>query len=439
MGETQSSQTVSTKTQRIAELARNRPGIALTTLAHHIDVDWLREAYRRTSKSGAAGVDGVTAEQYEQNLEQNLEGLLQRMKSNTYRASPVRRVHIPKGKGQTRPLGIPTFEDRVLQRALVMLLEPIYEQEFLDCSYGFRPGRSTRGALTALRNTMMQMHGGWVLEVDIAKFYDSIDREKLREVVRQRVQDGVVVRLIGKWLNAGVMEDGCRMDPETGTPQGGVISPLLANVFLHEVIDTWFERDIKPVLRGRAALVRYADDMALVFKREQDAIEVQRLLGERLEKYGLTLHPEKTRIVAFQQPKDEENKPDGKTSGTFELLGFEHRWMRSRNGYWVIQLVTAPKRLQGAVARITQWCRQHRHDSVEAQWRVLTHKLRGHYGYYGVTGNSRAIGQFAFLVYRIWRGWLNRRSQRARVTWGAMRQLVQRYPLPSPVIQWSAR
>jgi group II intron reverse transcriptase/maturase len=442
MGETSGSQTVSTKLERIATLAKQAPEMAFTTLAHHMDVDWLREAYRRTRKNGAPGVDGVTAEQYAANLQSNLQDLLGRAKDGSYRAPPVRRVYIPKQDGSKRPLGLPTFEDKVLQRAVAMLLEPVYEQDFLDCSYGFRPGRSARDALKALRGTLMQMHGGWVLEVDLAKFYDSLDHEHLRRVLGRRVRDGVVTRLIGKWLNAGVLEDGGITRPEQGTPQGGVISPLLANVFLHDVIDTWFERDVKPRMRGRAVLVRYADDIAMVFSNEQDARRVLEVLPKRLEKFGLKLHPDKTRLVAFQRPgpgdHDDPNN-SGASPGSFEMLGFVHRWERSRSGYWVVMLRTAPKRLQAALQRIREWCRLKMHAPVREQWGELSQKLRGHYGYYGVEGNSRALSYFAFQVYAAWRWSLNRRSQRARVTWDRMKQLSSHYPLPPPRIQWSAR
>jgi group II intron reverse transcriptase/maturase len=243
MGETRSSPTVSTKLQRIAEAARQHPTRAFTTLAHHIDIDWLREAYRRTRKDGATGIDGQTAAEYAANLEPNLQSLLDRIKSGAYRAPPVRRVHIPKGDGrqnQTRPIGIPTFEDKVLQRAVTMLLEAIYEQDFLNCSYGFRPNRSAHQALEAVRDATMPVGGGWVLEVDIRKMFDRIDRKHLRQIVRRRVRDGVLLRILGKWLNAGVMEEGNLSYPEAGTPQGGVASPLLANIYLHEVIDEWF-------------------------------------------------------------------------------------------------------------------------------------------------------------------------------------------------------
>ena len=253
---------ISTKLERIAKLAKQMPGTALRSLAHHIDIEWLREAYRRTRKDGAVGVDGQTAAEYAERLEENLQSLLNRAKSgDQYRAPPVRRVHIPKGDGtKTRPIGIPTFEDKVLQRAVAMVLEAVYEQDFLDCSYGFRPGRGAHQALEAVWQHTMGMNGGWVLEADITKFFDEIDHTRLREVLSKRVCDGVLLRLIGKWLNAGVMEEGVIYHPESGTPQGGVISPLLANVFLHEVLDLWFEHEVKPRLKGRAALVRYADD-----------------------------------------------------------------------------------------------------------------------------------------------------------------------------------
>ena len=295
---------ISTRQEKLAELARIEPKRVLTTLAHHIDEVWLREAYRRTRKDGAVGVDGVTAAQYEADLEANLASLLERFKSGRYRAPAVRRVHIPKpGKAKkTRPIGIPTLEDKVLQRAVLMVLEPIYEQDFLDCSYGFRPGRSAHQALDALWRGLMAMGGGWIIDLDIQSFFDDVDWDHLRRFLDQRVRDGVIRRAIGKWLNAGVMESGEVSHPERGTPQGGVVSPLLSNLYLHEVLDVWFEHEVKPRLRGRAFEVRFADDAALVFEREEDARRVLAVLSKRFAKYGLRLHPEKTRLVDFRSP-----------------------------------------------------------------------------------------------------------------------------------------
>lgn len=429
---TPSLETVSPKLERIAKLAKQAPDMAFTTLAHHIDIDWLREAYRRTRKDGAAGVDGQTADEYVANLESNFQALLDRAKSGTYRAPPVRRVHIQKGDGsETRPIGIPTFEDKVLQRAVAMLLEAIYEQDFLDCSYGFRPGRSAHQALEILREELMAMAGGWVLEVDIRKFFDTLDHAHLGEFLRRRVRDGVVLRLIGKWLNAGVLESGSLSFPDAGSPQGGVISPILANIYLHEVLDVWFERDVKPMLRGRAHLIRYADDAIIVFSGEDDARRVMEVLPKRCGRYGLTLHPEKTRLVEFRRPaKRRPHDDDDGGPGTFDLLGFTHFWGQSRKGNWVVKRRTSSGRLSRALKRVAEWCRRNRHQDIKEQWQTLGRKIRGHYEYYGITGNSQALGRFLRGVVHIWRKWLDRRSQRARMFWHRMFALLVRYPLP---------
>lgn len=438
--------------------------MAFTSLAHHIDLDLLREAHRRTRKSGAAGVDGQTAQGYAANLESNLQLLLERAKSGTYRAPPVRRVHIPKGDGtQTRPIGIPTFEDKILQRAVAMVLGAVYEQDFLDCSYGFRPGRSAHDALEALQRELMWMHGGWVLEVDVRKFFDTVDHEHLWEILRLRVRDGVLLRLIGKWLNAGVLEDGELSYPEAGTPQGGVISPLMANIYLHEVLDKWFERDVKPRLRGHARLVRYADDFVIAFSYEDDARRVMEVLPKRFEKYGLTLHPEKTRLVMFRRPalkppvnggRARSTKDDARKSleaevtrsatkppaelrnggrerpGTFDLLGFTHYWGRSRRGIWVVQRKTASDRFTRSLGKLTKWCRRYRHQPMAEQHEELSRKLEGHYEYFGVWGNFRALTRFFWEAQTIWLKWLGRRSQKAALTSERARELVVRFPLP---------
>jgi RNA-directed DNA polymerase len=434
MEETKGSPTISTKLQRIAKMAREHPEWAFTTLAHHIDVEWLREAYRRTRKDGASGIDGQTAEQYAENLEQNLHSLLDRFKSGIYRAPPVRRVHIPKGDGkqkQTRPIGIPTFEDKVLQRAAAMVLEAVYEPDFLDCSYGFRPGRSAHQALEAIRDATMPVGGGWVLEVDIRKFFDSLSREHLRRILRQRVRDGVLLRVIGKWLKAGVLEEGSVVHPETGTPQGGVISPLLANIYLHEVVDRWFYRDVVPRLKGRARLVRYADDLVLTFSSEADALRVLKVLPERFGKYGLELHPDKTRLLDFRR-RDRGNptKP-----GTFDFLGFTHYWSHSRSGKWIVKQRTAKDRFSRALRRVRRWCRYNRHEPLVVQQKALAQKLRGHYGYFGITSNYPAIARFYWETRRIWHKWLSRRSHSGYVDWDRMLELLERFPLPLPRIR----
>lgn len=425
---------VSTKQERIAELAKQAPQMAFTSLAYLLDIDWLKEAYRRTRKDGAVGVDGVTADEYEQDLEGNLQRLLDRAKSGTYHAPPVRRVHIPKGGSttETRPLGIPTLEDKVLQRAVVMLLEPIYERDFLACSHGFRPGRSAHQALESFRDQLMSCRGGWVLEVDIRKFFDNLDHGHLRAFLRLRVRDGVVLRLIDKWLNAGVMEDGSVSYPEAGTPQGGVVSPLLSNVFLHYVLDLWFEQDVKPRMRHRAFLIRYADDFVIGFRDLRDAQRVMEVVPKRFGKYGLAVHPTKTKLVPFRPPssttRDRDESPEDRP-GTFDLLGFTHYWGRSLKGYWVVKLKTAADRFSRAMRSIDSWCRANRHISIREQQQKLNEKLRGHYAYYGVTGNSGALSRFLWEVERRWRKWLLRRNRNRAFNWTRFRRMLQRYPL----------
>jgi RNA-directed DNA polymerase len=436
MNETSGSTAISTKLERIATLARDAPEMAFTTLAHHVDLAWLREAYRLTRKDGATGVDRQTAAEYATNLEDNLRSLLERAKSGTYRAPPVRRVHIPKGCGpETRPLGIPTFEDKVLQRAVTMVLEAVYEQDFLPCSYGFRPGRSAHQALQALWDQTTRTAGGWVVELDIRKYFDSIDHGHLREVLRRRVLDGVLLRLIGKWLNAGVLENEALSYPRRGSPQGGVISPLLANILLHEVLDAWFENVVRPRMRGQVRLVRYADDAVLIFERKDDAERVMAVLPKRFEKYGLTLHPQKTRIVEFVRP-DRRSRRVGPAaslrSGTFDFLGFTHHWGCSRKGKLIVRRKTAKDRFSRSLKQIAQWCRWHRHDDLRVQQKALAQKLLGHYGYFGIVGNTSAMKRFLREVQLVWCKWIQRRSQRGRKNWAKLNVLLQRYALPQP-------
>lgn len=434
MGRTSSREAICTKQQRIAKLARESPGMAITTLAHHIDRDWMHEAYRRTRKTGAVGVDGQTAEEFARDLEGNLQRLLDDAKSGRYRAPPVRRVEIPKGDGRSvRPLGIPTFADKVLQRAVLMALEPIYEQDFRDCSYGFRPRRSAHQALQALRDQIQSMPGGWVLEIDIRSFFDEIDRKVVREILRQRVRDGVLLRLISKWLHAGVMKEGVVFYPGTGTPQGGVISPLLGNLVLHEVLDTWFAEQIQPRLKGRSALVRFADDAVLVFECESDARRMLAVLPKRFGRYGLRLHPEKTRLLAFRRPPHvdwQRPGPPPLKPPTFTFLGFTHYWGSTQKGGHAVMRKTARDRFRRALSLLAAWCRRHRHDPIQSQWRLLKLKLRGHYAYYGIRGNAESLRRFRWQAHRVWHSWLNRRDQRGRVTWGCFRQMLRRYPLP---------
>lgn len=428
---------VSTRLRRIAELARGAPSMAFTSLSQHIDVPLLREAFARTRRDGAPGVDGQTADHYQRDLEANLHALLDRLKSGTYRAPNVRRVHIPKGDGsKTRPIGIPTFEDKVLQRAVHMLLEPIYEQDFLDCSYGYRPGRSPQHALNAIWSALMDLQDGWVLEADIQGFFDHLDHAHLRTFLDRRVRDGVLRRVIHKWLKAGVLESGQVTYPDAGTPQGGVISPLLANVYLHEVLDTWFAEQVRPRLQGRAVLVRFADDFVIVFSNEADARRVEAVLPKRFGRFGLMLHPEKTRLLPFRRPPRNGREAPG-ARPHFDFLGFTHHWRKSRKGQWVVGQKTTSSRLTRALRAVSDWCRRFRHSKVARQHAVLSSKLRGHYAYYGRTGNGYALKSYWWQVGRVWRKWLDRRSRKAGMDWERFNRLLKRYPLPPPVMAQS--
>lgn len=441
MPEASNSDSMFTQRQRIAMLAQQSPQMGFTSLNHLINLSSLHEAYARTRKDGATGVDGVTAREYEERLEDNLRSLLNRAKTGTYRAPPVKRVYIPKGSNSSekRPIGIPTFEDKVLQRAVVMALEPIYEQDFMDCSYGFQPRRSAHQALQSLWQQLMQMGGGWVLDVDIRKFFDTLDHAQLRALIRRRVRDGVLLRLIDKWLSAGVLEDGVRSYPDAGSPQGGVISPLLSNIFLHYVLDEWFEQVVKPRLRGKAFLIRYADDFIMAFACESDARRVLEVLPKRFSKFGLTIHPEKTRLVRFVRPPwwAKTNGPSKFQPGTFDFLGFTHYWGFSREACRIIQRQTAASRARRAIQAVADWCKCNRHRPIPEQHQTLSQKLRGHYAYYGLTGNSRALSSFYFAVQGLWRKWLSRRSWVSPLSWGQYQRLRERHPLPAPTMPHS--
>jgi RNA-directed DNA polymerase len=426
---------VSTGLVRIAELAKEQPKLAFTSLAHHVTMGKLETQFEALKKTSAPGVDGQTVKQYEENLMENLRDLYQRFRSDSYRAPPVRRVHIPKGTGpETRPIGIPTVEDKILQGAVARVLEAIYEQDFKPCSFGFRRRRGAHDALKTIWTTTRVMQGCWILEVDIRKFFDTLDHGKLRELLQIRVRDGVLLRLINRWLKAGILEAGELSYPVEGTPQGGVISPLLANVYLHYVLDEWFDNEIRPTLKGNAYLVRYADDFVIGFEEEEDARYVMAALPERFSAYGLTIHPDKTRLIDFRRPdRKAEAGEDGDAGSAlptaFDFLAFNHRWERSLRGNWVVRQATSKSRFARALAKFADWCKANRHMRVDEQAKLLSQKLNGHYGYFGITGNYPRLHQFQRAVERIWHKWLNRRSQRRSMTWDRFNRLLKRHPL----------
>ncbi|EHI5301513.1 group II intron reverse transcriptase/maturase [Salmonella enterica] len=428
MTDTLSSGNVSTKQQQIATLARNAPERVFSSLHHYLDYDWLHRAWELTRKNASAGVDGQTAEKYAEHLEQNLQSLLSRIKSGSYRAPAIRRIYIPKNDGQRRPLGLPTFEDKIAQRAVVMVLEPIYEQIFSSCSFGFRPGRSAHQALQYLRNHIMDEGGRWILDIDIRKYFDTINHQHLREFLDRRVTDGVIRKLIDKWLKAGVMDNGVLSFPVAGTQQGGVISPLLSNIYLHYVLDEWFHRQVCPRMAGRCSLTRFADDAVMVFEQYQDCYRVQRVLGCRLQRYGLELHPVKTCRIDFRFKYRKQNRRRGNVV-SFNFLGFTHYWRRSRRGNPVVWQQTAKDRLAKTLKSFNQFCRWNRHSPLSEQYKKLNQKLRGHYAYFGITGNDKALRAVQYHVERIWHKWLGRRSRKSKIPWVKFTLFLKRFPL----------
>ncbi len=414
-------ESVSTKQERIAKLAAANPAMAFTSLNQYLDAEWLRYAYECTRKDGAVGV------------EQNLQSLMDRLKSGRYRALPVRRHYIDKSDGSKRALGIPSFEEKVAQRAIALLLEPLYEQDFCNCSFGFRTGRNAHQALLEIRRGIMEKRGRWVLEVDVRKYFDSIDHAKLRELLARRVTDGVVRRLIDKWLKAGVMEQGQLSFPESGTPQGGVISPALSNVFLHYVLDEWFAEQVQPRLRKASTLVRYCDDFVMLFACKEDAERVHAVLGKRLAKFGLELHPDKTRLIDFRPPSERAGA-ETTLPTTFDFLGFLHVWGKSRKGNATMRQRTAKDRLARTLSVINEQCRLMRPWPLTEQHRRLCQMLKGHFAYFGISGNSKRLTAVVYWTRRFWRKWLSRRSWKSYLTWEQFLRLVERYPLPPPRI-----
>ena len=433
MSDAETSKSVLPKLLKLAERAKREPEARMLALAHHLDEELMAAAYRRIRKDAAVGVDGVTKEQYGEHLEDNLRALHTRMREGRYRHQPIRRVHIPKAPGKTRPIGISTIEDKIVQNALTMVLEVLYEPVFLDCSYGFRPGRSAHDALRTVNAACMRGEVNWVLEADIESFFDSIDRKKLMEMLRQRANDESFLRLVGKCLHVGVLDGEEYTEPDVGTAQGSALSPMLGNIYLHHVLDVWLDREVRPQLRGKASLARYADDLVIGFERREDAEKVMAMLHQRMAEYGLRLHSEKTRLVPFGRPPRRQD--EGKGPGTFDFLGFTLLWRRTRQGNWGQNFRTRKARLQRAKVALNDFCRRHRHEPVKEQHASLCRRISGHINYFGVNGNLASVAWLVRAAERIWYRWLRRRSQRTRLNWQRFGDILKAFPLPRPSIR----
>jgi group II intron reverse transcriptase/maturase len=429
-----------TRVERIGQRAREKKGERFDNLLTVMTAPLLKEAYERLRKNAAAGIDEVTWEEYGERLDERLLDLQDRVHRGSYHPQPVRRVHIPKGDGQTRPLGIPSLEDKIVQQAARMVLEPIYESEFLGFSYGFRPGRSQHGALNALAEAIGRKTS-WVLDADIRSFFDTIDHGWMQRFIEHRIGDKRMVRLLMKWLNAGVMEDGKLHEVEAGTPQGGVISPLLANIYLHYVLDLWANQWRKRHSRGEVYIVRYADDLVMCFQYEQDARAMREALASRLREHGLELHPDKTRVLQFGRFAEKDRAHKGLSRpATFDFLGFTHIVSVDRHGRFQLKRRTSRKKRKAKLASLRDEMRKRRHAPVRVQHVWLSSVLRGHYRYYGVPTNDRAMRSFRERVRATWHSQLQLRSQRAKWTRERRAKFDRLFPLPHPQIHhpWPA-
>jgi group II intron reverse transcriptase/maturase len=426
---------MSTQLRRLSELAKANRKLRFTSIAHLLTAEALDQAFRGLEREASAGVDGLTVKGYEMGAEERIKALHERLKNNTYRAKPLRRIYISKENGQRRPISIPSLEDKIVQGATAEVLEAIYEQDFLPCSYGFRPGRGAQDALDEVDRVIYRRPISYVLELDIKSYFDSIVRSHLMEMIGWRIGDASILRLIGKWIHVGAIDQGQLLVTETGVGQGQVISPLLANIYLHHVLDLWFEEEVKPRLRGEAHEIRYADDGILCFQYREDAERVLKVLTQRFSKYGLTLHPEKTRLVEFGRNAAQNRARQGKGKPeTFDFLGFTHICRRSRRGFFAIYLRTMRKRFRRGLKAVSRWCKDHLHDAVEDQCVALNLKLQGHYQYYGRSSNYPALWRFFRVVRQTWMKWLNRRSNGKPMTWQDYERLLLRHPLLLPRI-----
>jgi RNA-directed DNA polymerase len=425
-----------TKLARIAEIAKNKPKEVFTSLYHNLNKEMMLKCHNELSANKASGVDEVTKEEYSKNLEENIEKLVERLKKHSYKPQPVRRIYIPKDYGkEKRPLGIPAYEDKIVQLGLKKILEAIYEEDFLEFSYGFRPGRDCHDALIELDKRLMDKTN-YVVDADIKGFFDNVDHEWLMKFIGVRIGDPNIKRLLVKFLKAGVMVDGRIEASDAGTPQGAIISPLLANVYLHYVLDVWFEKAIKPALKGEGSIIRYADDFVCCFQYEGEAKKFSILLRERLSKFQLKIAEEKSKIIMFGRYAEYNRKTKGlEKPETFDFLGFTHYCSQSRNGRFVVKRKTSKKKFKAKIKAFTAWIKAVKdREKLPQIFKIVKAKLIGHYNYYGITFNLKMLRRYYKQIIRLIFKWMNRRSQRKSFTWESFQKYLQLNPLPNPAI-----
>lgn len=419
----------------ISERAQREPRYQFTCLAHLLNERFLKQCYHSLGRDRASGIDGVSWEEYGKHLDENLEDLVTRMKAKRYKPQPAKRVYIPKNEHEKRPLGLPALEDKIVQKAISHVLEAIYEADFLDCSYGFRSERNCHQAINVVDKTIMTKPISYVIEADIKGYFDNVSHKWMMEFLQVRIKDPSFLLLIRRFLKAGYFEAGEIVETDQGTPQGGNLSPMLSNIFLHYVLDLWFERKVRPQVGGAAYLVRYADDFVCMLQYASDAEHIEQALRERFAKFDLELHSDKTRVISFGRYERANAKRQNRRANTFDFLGFTHYCDISRKSKFIVGRKTSRKKFRKKCKEMNGWLRKIRNFKKPKEWwPVLQAKLRGHYQYYGVSGNMRSIQRFYSLTLRLTLKWLNRRSQRKSFTRERFAKYLEHYPLPEPRI-----
>ena len=423
------------KLSLISGHARRDPGFQFTSLAHLLNVEYLRDCYKGLNRNKAVGIDNVSWEEYGRKLDENLELLVSRLKLKKYKPIPARRVYIPKSETEKRPLGISALENKIVERGITWILENIYEQDFLNCSYGFRPKRNSHQALKELNDLIMFQPINHIVEADIKGFFDNVSHEKLIEFMSIRIKDTVLLNLIKRFLKAGYVDDGLLVKPDAGTPQGSILSPMLANIFLHYVLDTWFETTVKSHVKGFCEIVRYADDFVCVVRYADDARRIERGLRNRFNKYGLELHPTKSRNISFGRFERGNARLQNRRANTFDFLGFTHYCDKSRRGNFKVGRKTSRKKYIAKCRAMNAWLKAVRNQvKTKEWWKILIAKLRGHFQYYGVSENYKGIARFYKVTIRMVRKWMNRRNQKRKMSWDRFTKYLEHYPLPKPRI-----